>query len=432
MIIDSSRVGLSAEHQKLEISEKQKSHSLFIQQLQMVAMQGQSSNQLGYSGGSAERPEWVGPVGGAEGSSTPTVNPTTGKDTDNSVATFFPQWRGVGANNRPAFLLSPFGMGQQQGFGGQLGLGGQGFGEFQGVGGMSGLGGLTRTDGMDSSFNSTMRLFQALFNSLAGRSHPVNEPAANPDANDDGTAPPTGNTGAGVQGPGPGSRLGFGSQMLEVNVHVSEYYKEMECSSFSACGTVQTRDGKSIDFNLNLEMSRSYEVTREYQATEMVEFTDPLVVNFDGNAAELSEEKYEFDLDADGNNEWISFVGANSGLLALDRNKDGAINDGTELFGALSGDGFADLAKYDDDGNGFIDEADAIFGDLRIWSKTSTEDRLETLQQRDIGAIYLGASETPFDLKDEQNDQHGRVRQTGIYLQEDGGVGTVQQIDMVV
>jgi hypothetical protein len=52
-----------------------------------------------------------------------------------------------------------------------------------------------------------------------------------------------------------------------------------------------------------------------------------------------------------------------------DRNGDGAIDHGRELSGATTGDGFAELAAYDEDGNGWIDENDSIYQHLRIWSK---------------------------------------------------------------
>ncbi|WP_027857106.1 hypothetical protein [Marinobacterium jannaschii] len=219
---------------------------------------------------------------------------------------------------------------------------------------------------------------------------------------------------------------------LQVNVQMSRHVEEYECTSFQACGKVQTADGKSIDLNLNLQMERSYSETVTYSETRSIVFKDPLVINFEGNAADLSPEQYEFDLDADGENELISFLGQNSAMLALDLNKDGKINDGTELFGALSGDGFADLAQYDEDGNGYIDEADSIFSELRLWNKHLGEDTLETLKERDIGAIYLGASETPFDIKGEDNQTLGRVRESGFYLTENGEAGTVQQIDFAV
>ena len=67
------------------------------------------------------------------------------------------------------------------------------------------------------------------------------------------------------------------------------------------------------------------------------------------------------------------------------------INDGNELFGTKSGDGFKDLAKYDKDRNGWIDEADDIFDDLRIWTKDEQgNDKLLTLKEAGVGAIYLG------------------------------------------
>lgn len=65
----------------------------------------------------------------------------------------------------------------------------------------------------------------------------------------------------------------------------------------------------------------------------------------------LTEAKYNFDLDSDGREDLISFVRPGSGFLALDLNGDGRVNDGRELFGPATGDGFAELARYDQDGN---------------------------------------------------------------------------------
>ena len=219
---------------------------------------------------------------------------------------------------------------------------------------------------------------------------------------------------------------------LQVSFKVSETIEEYECSSFSSCGKVTTADGQEIEFDLSLEMERSYSVTREFEMTKSVEFTDPLMVNFDGNYADLADEKFEFDLDADGDMELISNLAGEGGMLAIDSNGDGMINDGTELFGALSGNGFADLAQYDEDGNNYIDEADSIYDDLQIWTKTEEVDSLESIADHGIGAIYLGSTQTPFDIKGEDNQQNGRVSASGFYLSETGEVGTIQQVDMVV
>lgn len=218
---------------------------------------------------------------------------------------------------------------------------------------------------------------------------------------------------------------------MTMTFNVTESVEEYECSNFNSCGVVKTADGREIEFGLELTMERSYSATRTVEVYQQVTFTDPLVINFEGNAADLTDEKFSFDLNADGEEELISYF-TNSGMLALDKNGDGVINDGTELFGALSGNGFADLAQYDEDGNNYIDEADSIFNDLKIWTKTEEEDILQSLADHNVGAIYLGASETPFDIKGEDNQHNGRVRASGFYLSEAGEVGTMQQVDMVV
>jgi hypothetical protein len=112
-------------------------------------------------------------------------------------------------------------------------------------------------------------------------------------------------------------------------------------------------------------------------------------------------------------------------------NKDGIINDGSELFGTKTQDGFAELAIYDMDHNNWIDEKDEIFNHLRIWHKDDTgRDELIALGIAGVGAIYLGKRATQFSLKDtETNEANARIQATGIYLKEDGSAGTIQHVD---
>ena len=65
------------------------------------------------------------------------------------------------------------------------------------------------------------------------------------------------------------------------------------------------------------------------------------MLNFGGSAAELTTTRFAFDIDSDGRQDQIAFVGANSGFLALDRNSDGVIGDGRELFGPTTGQGLS-------------------------------------------------------------------------------------------
>ncbi|WP_333874847.1 hypothetical protein [Methylobacter sp.] len=212
-------------------------------------------------------------------------------------------------------------------------------------------------------------------------------------------------------------------------------YQESETASFSATGSIKTQDGQSIDFSVKLNMSREFriETNSSITAGDPEKKVDPLAINFDGNAAELSQTRFEFDLDANGTTEQIATLKPGSGFLALDKNQDGVINNGSELFGPNSGNGFSDLTKYDSDNNGFIDEADPIYKNLRIWQRHENgSQQLIALGDKNVGAIYLGHATTPFQLRSAANQSLGEITDSGIYLTEDGKTGTVQQINLSV
>lgn len=212
-------------------------------------------------------------------------------------------------------------------------------------------------------------------------------------------------------------------------------YQESESLSFSATGSIETQDGKSIEFSVKLNMSREFrmETNSSIAIGDPEMKVDPLVINFNGNAAELSETHFEFDIDANGTSDQIALLRPGSGFLALDKNKDGVINNGSELFGPNSGNGFAELAQYDSDNNKFIDEADPIYDSLRIWQRHEDgSQQLLALGDKNIGAIYLGHATTPFQLRTADNQSLGEVTDSGVYLTEDGKTGTVQQINFSV
>lgn len=214
----------------------------------------------------------------------------------------------------------------------------------------------------------------------------------------------------------------------------SGFRTETESTTFASTGIVKTADGRSIDFNVEVSMSRAYmEKCNMLEVQEYIK-TDPLMINLDTNIGSVSDQKFFFDLDSDGKEEEISFAGKGSGFLALDKNGDGKINDGSELFGTKSGDGFKDLAEYDEDGNGWIDENDSIYSQLKVWTKDENgNDRLIELKDADVGAIYLRNADTQFSLKDDENKLNAEIKKTGIYLKEStGAVGTLNHVDLVV
>lgn len=216
---------------------------------------------------------------------------------------------------------------------------------------------------------------------------------------------------------------------MEWQTRVVEHIAEREQTAFSAAGQVRTADGRQIAFDLSLAMCREFTCTREYQESGRVEFRDPLVINYDGKAADLTDLRFDFDLDADGRSESLPVLARGSGYLALDANHDGRINDGRELFGALSGNGFDDLRQFDADANGWLDDADPAFAALGVWFP---DGQLQPLKETGVGALHLASAWTPFALNDADNKARGQVSRSGVYLAEDGGVGTLQQIDLAV
>ncbi len=223
-----------------------------------------------------------------------------------------------------------------------------------------------------------------------------------------------------------------GSQFSGGYMEASYYHEEFEFAAFSSKGQVMTEDGRTIDFNLELSMTRRFmEYAGISQSLQPLQMTDPLVINIDTPIAQVSDQKFTFDIDADGIMDQVSMPTAGSGFLALDKNGDGKIGDGTELFGTKSGDGFADLAEYDADGNGWIDENDEIFEKLLVWCKDADgTDKLYTLKESGVGAICLQSAPTGFTMQSHRDfSVNARIRSTGIFLYENGGAGTVQQVD---
>ncbi|MGD9559722.1 MAG: hypothetical protein AB7V55_03845 [Oscillospiraceae bacterium] len=222
-------------------------------------------------------------------------------------------------------------------------------------------------------------------------------------------------------------RAGFGGQ-----VRVQQLQYEHEAVAYQAKGVVNTADGKSIQVDLSMQMSRTFYSYASMNLEFGAKPIDPIVINYGGTAASLTGETFAFDLDFDGQMDQIAFAGPGSGFLAWDKNGDGAINDGSELFGPSSGCGFGELRTYDTDGNGWLDEGDAIFSQLRIWSRDADgNDQLYTLAELNIGALYLGEVATEFAMKDAANNTQGIMRSTSFFLREDGSAGTVSHIDLM-
>lgn len=221
------------------------------------------------------------------------------------------------------------------------------------------------------------------------------------------------------------------SGIAEVSLFKKLTLKSEETSSFLANGMVKLADGREIDFNLFASFESQTEINAETQASlTLARMQDPLVINFGTETTTLTDQYFEFDLDSDESRENYAKLGYGSGYLVFDLNGDGRVNDGKELFGTVSGNGFVDLAKYDEDGNGWIDEQDDIFDKLKLWTDQSDSTQLVSIAEKGVGAIFLGHVEQGQTLRSSQGEQLGKVAAAGVVLMENGEVKTAQSIDL--
>jgi len=243
--------------------------------------------------------------------------------------------------------------------------------------------------------------------------------------------------------PGNGISSGFESTSVQrnsverlVSVERTGIHFEEEQMAFSSQGRVLTQDGREIEFSLDMNMDRAFlskieEQTLIHTWQEKVNLVDPLVISLDGSISELTDTRFEFDLDNDGRTEEISFVSKGSGFLSFDRNNDGKINNGSELFGPGTGNGFGELGEFDLNKNGWIDEDDAVFSQLSVWTRDDQgNDVLVSLKDAGVGAVYLDNAQSEFTMTTMDNELKGQVKRSGLFLFENGNVGSVQQIDL--
>lgn len=164
---------------------------------------------------------------------------------------------------------------------------------------------------------------------------------------------------------------------------------------------------------------------------------DPLIIDLGETGIELRslEHGVNFDLDNNGFAEKTAWIGTEDGFLALDRNGNGSIDNGGELFGdqvilkdgSKSESGFEALAELDDNGDGIIDNKDSAFANLRVWidanhNGKSDSNELKTLNETGIISISLEHSEVSI-----VNEETGaRIAESAsVTINKNGAVSTV-------
>lgn len=194
-----------------------------------------------------------------------------------------------------------------------------------------------------------------------------------------------------VRPPQPPARESAAAQRVEFELRVE--------ISESASASARIESGEA---GTRVEVSASAErhVRIELRARRVEQQkSDPLIVDVDGDGVYRTTGAAggaAFDVDGDGSAEQTSWVGPGDAFLAWDRDGNGRIDDGGELFGDQHGaaDGISELTRYDENADGVIDASDAVWDRLVLWSDANRDGdsagELVSLAGAGFRAIDLG------------------------------------------
>ena len=163
-----------------------------------------------------------------------------------------------------------------------------------------------------------------------------------------------------------------------------------------------------------------------------------LVVDMDGDGVETitSEEGVYFDHDGNRFAEKTAWAGADDALLVWDRNGNGLIDDGSELFGnnfllqdgTKAANGFEALKEFDSNGDGIVDARDDRWSELQLWQDKNgngavDDGELLTMEEGGVAGLHTGYQDQ--NHTDESGNQHN---QSGSFIRDDGTTGQMTDV----
>lgn len=185
----------------------------------------------------------------------------------------------------------------------------------------------------------------------------------------------------------------------------------------------------SVSQSIEVQLEMSLQISAN--VAQPVQQADPLALDLDGdNKISLTDvgAGATFDINADSFLDRSAFVTGHDAFLALDRNANGRIDDGSELFGDQHGaaNGFLELGRYDDNGDGLIDARDGVFSSLLAVTLGSAG-ALEQRRLTDLGvqAIELGYRDTALAA-----EGGNTIGQLGAFRRVDGSTGLAADINL--
>lgn len=195
------------------------------------------------------------------------------------------------------------------------------------------------------------------------------------------------------------------------------------------------------EFKVNeqyLSLNYNLRITSEHNSYRKIEISakalkDPILVQFGSRGLGNIEGQKDFAINQDHTLDNLPIFSGDVGYLVYDKNNNQQADDGSELFGPKTGQGFVELAQLDSNKNGFIDLDDQYFEQLYIWQPSDSNNQTEqwlSLKDAKIQAISLSSISTPFDFYDQQGKIQAQLRQSSFAISEEGIGRGVHQVDV--
>ena len=220
-------------------------------------------------------------------------------------------------------------------------------------------------------------------------------------------------------------------QQASSSTQIVQFSLDIEVAMSSTTETVlaQMRDEGIEVQTTSVSQSQTMKIHIEFTGiSQQVRRSDPLVLDLAGDGIDLTDAAggVDFDINADGTTDRTAFVQGDDALLAIDRNGNGVIDDGSELFGDQNGaaNGFEELAKYDDNGDGKIDARDKVYESLRLLHDVDGDGLANAFELSKLSDLGIASLDLGYSASGRTSDGNGNVlAETSAFTRADGTQG---------
>jgi len=221
-------------------------------------------------------------------------------------------------------------------------------------------------------------------------------------------------------------RLGSNIFMASDRLTVEQWQLHRQELSYDMQGEFDI-NGKQLSLDYSFYLA-SDKIKYDSFETTAAALKDPLIIQFgDQSIGEISGQE-DFNINQDNNIDSLPVFSGDVGYLVYDKNANNKADNGSELFGPTSGNGFNELAQLDENNNGFLDKEDSAYKQLYLWQP----DKNTWLSLADAGieAISTDAIATPYTFYDQNDEVQAQMRNSSFAISETGRGFGVHQVDV--